>query len=351
MSRVGLKRFVDRRSHQRGALLALLGAFAVAGLEGQSPDGLTGTVIVLNKAAATASFIDLASGAIVSTAQTGDGPHELVMSRDGRLAVGTDYGGNSDGSSLTLFDVASGSRTSTLPLGRYTRPHGIVFLPGDSLVAVTSERAGAVIIVRLSDGDIVGAIETEASGSHMVGVTADGETMWTGDIGSNTVTELSRSGLSRVRSFPAPAQPEAVNVTPDGSRVFAGSNATGRVTAFYTADGSSETVAEGFGWPYRMFLTPDGAQLIVPDLRGEVLRFFDLDGYAELGSIPFPGQGPQGLVLHPDGRHLFLSLSSAGKVAIIDIVTRTVVGELEAGQTPDGIAYSPLTVTPSARDE
>ena len=45
-------------------------------------------------------------------------------------------------------------------------------------------------------------------------------------------------------------------------------------------------------------------------------------------------------------RHLFLSLSAAGKVAIIDIVTRTVVGEIEAGATPDGIGYSALTVTP-----
>jgi DNA-binding beta-propeller fold protein YncE len=228
-------------------------------------------------------------------------------------------------------------------LGRFTRPHGIAFLPGDSLVAVTAEAEGAVIVVRVSDGEIVQVLETEAAGSHMVGVTADGETMWTGDIGSNSVTELSRRG-GRVRALSAPAQPEAVNVTRDGSRVFAGSNSTGLVTVFHTADGSSETVAEGFGWPYRMFLTPDDSQLIVPDLRAEVLRFFDLGSYEELGSIAFPGQGPQGLTLHPNGRHLFLALSAAGKVAIIDIEHRVVVGELPAGERPDGIGYSPVTV-------
>lgn len=178
----------------------------------------------------------------------------------------------------------------------------------------------------------------------MVAATADGETLWTGDIGSNTVTELDRATLSRVRSFLAPAQPEAINVTADGARVFAGSNATGRVTVFDTRTGTSRTVAEGFGWPYRMFLTPGSGQLIVPDLRGEVLRFFDTGDYEELGRMEFPGEAPQGLTLHADGRHLFLSLSAVGRVAVVDIRERKVAGYLPAGAGPDGVGFSPLPV-------
>jgi DNA-binding beta-propeller fold protein YncE len=151
--------------------------------------------------------------------------------------------------------------------------------------------------------------------------------------------------MSRVRSLPAPAQPEAINVTPSGDRVFAGSNATGRVTVFDTEDGSSRTIAEGFGWPYRMFLTPGVGQLIVPDMGGEVLRFFDGESYEELGSIDFAGQAPQGLALHADGRHLFLSLSGANRIAVVDIEDRSVVGYLPAGSSPDGIAYSPVVVS------
>jgi DNA-binding beta-propeller fold protein YncE len=75
----------------------------------------------------------------------------------------------------------------------------------------------------------------------------------------------------------------------------------------------------------------------------ETARFFDGDDYTELGRIPFPGEGPQGLVLHPDGRHLFLSLSAAGRIAIVDIEAREVVGYLPAGLGPDGIGYSALS--------
>jgi DNA-binding beta-propeller fold protein YncE len=245
---------------------------------------------------------------------------------------------------LTVIDVPGMSRTGTIQLGEFARPHGLAFLPGDTHVAVTSEAAGAVVVVELSSGEITEVLRTEAAGSHMLGLTRDGQTIWTGDIGSNTVTELNRRTGAKVRALPAPAQPEAVSVAPDGSRVFAGSNATGRITAWTTADGEARTIAEGFGWPYRVFLTPGIEQILIPDLGNEVLRFFDGDDYDERGRIAFSGEGPQGLVLHPDGRHLFLSLSRANRIAVVDIDTREVVGYLPAGSGPDGIGYSSVVI-------
>lgn len=336
---------MNRSRTHRFVAAALSAAIATGAADAaaQAPEGLTGTVIVLNKQGGNASFIDLATGVVVATAPTGPGPHELVVTRDGRTAVGTDYGGQS----LTVFDVANASVERTIDLGEFTRPHGIVFLPGDSLVAVTSESRGAVVIVRIADGELVEILETNARGSHMVAATADGNTLWTGDMGSHTVTELARGGDAPVRALPAPEQPEAVNVTPSGDRVFAGSNATGRITAWTTDDGQATTVAEGFGWPYRVFLTPGVAQILIPDMRNEVLRFFDGDSYEELGAIPFAGEGPQGLILHPDGRHLFLSLSAADRIAVVDIEARSVIGYLPAGAGPDGIGYSAVQVSPA----
>jgi len=325
------------------AVIALGPGPSYASAQDGPPPGLTGTVVVVNKQGNDASFIDLESGKVVASAPTGIGPHELVVSPDGRLAVVTNYGGGS-ANTLTVFDIASASTLRTIDLGRFTRPHGIAFMPDGDLVAVTSESTSNVVLVRVSDGRVLANISTDARGSHMLGVTEDGDSIWTGDIGSNTVTQLSVADGARVRSFPAPAQPEAVNVSPDGARVFAGSNSTGRVTAFDTADGSPTLVAEEFGWPYRIFLTPGVEQIIIPDLRRETLRFFDGDAYDELGSIDFPGEGPEGLILHPDGRHLFLSLSGGNRIAVVDIDDRVVVGYLPAGEGPDGIGYSAVRV-------
>lgn len=307
----------------------------------QMPE-LGGTVVVANKQAASASFIDVASGEVVATVPTGEGPHELVVSADGATAVVTDYGAPEP--TLTVLDVATASVARTIDLGEWTRPHGIVWLPGDTLVAVTSETKEAVVVVDVPDGRIAYAIPTAAQGSHMVAATADGRFLYTGDMGSHTVSELDGLRRSRTRGFVAGPRPEAITVTPSGDRVFVGSNDEGTVSEIRPESGRRREIAAGFGWPYRIFLTPGVEQILVPDLEREVLRFFDGESYDELGSIAFPGEGPQGLTLHPDGRHLFLSLSRAGRIAVVDIEAREVVGYLPAGAGPDGIGYSPLTL-------
>ena len=176
--------------------------------------GLSGTLVVTNKGPSTATIIDVASGRALATLPTGQGPHEVVLSRDGRVAVVTDYGAQGPGgNTLTVIDVPGLRVARTIELGQYRRPHGIVFLPGDSLVAVTSESTGNVVIVNVAAGVVRSAIPTTQNGSHMVAVVGDGSLMYTGNIGSNSVSELDGRTGKFVRLWQVPAQPEAINVT------------------------------------------------------------------------------------------------------------------------------------------
>lgn len=327
------------------AAIALTLSTALAPTAAAQVPGLTGTVIVTNKTPATATIVDVASGTTLASLPTGNGPHEIVISRDGRTAVVTDYGtGPQPGSSLTIIDVRALKVIHRLALGEYRRPHGIVFLPGDSLVAVTVEASRAVLVVNIRAMTVVKAVPTEKNGSHMVGVAADGVRAWTGDIGSNTVTELDLSTGRALRSIDVPAQPEAINVTADGSEAWVGSNATGRVSVVDTRSGAVTTAAEGFSWPYRVLFSPDATLVLMPDYRGESLRFVERATRREIGRMAFTGGGPQGITFTTDGRRALLSLSAQGKVVAIDVATRSVVGELAVGETPDGVVYTPLVV-------
>lgn len=308
---------------------------------------LPGTAIVTNKAPATATILDVASGATLATLPTGRGPHEIVLSRDGSTAVITDYGtGPRPGSTLTVIDVLARRVVRTISLGTYTRPHGLVFLPGDSVVAVTSEAAQAVILVHVARGEVVRAAKTNKSGSHMVGVAADGVQAWTGDIGSNTVTELDLSTGRIMRSIDVPEQPEAINITPDGSEVWVGSNGTGTVSVVDTYMGSVVKAADGFRWPYRVLFTPDAETVLLPDYTGDALRFLTRRTRKEIGRLEFPQGGPQGITVTPDGRYALLSLSREARVAVIDIASRTVVGYVPAGETPDGVVFTSRVTRP-----
>jgi DNA-binding beta-propeller fold protein YncE len=315
---------------------------SATGAEFEQVSGLTGTLIVTNKEPSTATIIDVASGRALATLPTGNGPHEVVLSKDGRIAVVTDYfGSTGPGNTLTVIDVPGKRVVRTINLGQYTRPHGIVYLPGDSLVAVTSESTQNVVIVAVSSGEIRKAIPTQHQGSHMVAVTADGKRAWTGDIGSNTVSELDIPSGAYVRSIEVPAQPEAINVTPDGREVWVGSNSTGKVSVVDPATGNVTTAAEGVSWPYRVLFTPDLTTVILPDLRKDEVRFLDRATKRELSRLSMPGAGPQGVTLTPDGRYLLESLSQQARVVVVDMNTWKIVGYIPAGRTPDGIAYTP----------
>lgn len=321
----------------------MLGLVATPALAAAQVAALGGTLVVTNKQPSTATIIDVASGRALATLPTGAGPHEVVLSSDGRRAVVTDYGAQQAGRSLTVIDVVGLKVERTIPLDDFPRPHGIVFLPGDTTVAVTSEAARAVVVVDVRSGTVVKVASTGQAGSHMVGVASDGRRAWTGDIGSNTVTELDLVTGEMKRHIDVPAQPEAINVTPDGGEAWVGSNATGRVSVVDTRSGAVATAGEGFGWPYRMLFSPDSRLTLIPDYRNEALRVLDRASKRELGRIAFPGGGPQGITITPDGRYALLSLSSEARVAIIDVAARRVVGHIPAGATPDGIAYTPRT--------
>jgi sugar lactone lactonase YvrE len=302
----------------------------------------TGTIVVVNKNAATANIIDVGSTITLATLPTGQGPHEAVMTTNGRLAVASNYG--ADQPTLTVIDVPGRRVLRTIDLGPYRRPHGLAFLPGDSLLAVTSEATGNVVLVRIADGTVARAIPTTQRGSHMLAIPADGRRIFTGNITDNTVSELDVATGKLVRTFAVPPQPEAINVTSDGSEVWVGSNATGKVSVVDPGTGAVTTAAEGFGWPYRVCFTPDDAVVIIPDLKNNLVRFFDRATRGEVGRLDLPSAQPQAIIAPAGTGVAFLSLSAEDRVAVIDLVTRQVVKYLPAGDGPDGLAYSSLVL-------
>ncbi len=305
----------------------------------QRPDGLRGTLIVLNKQGHDANFIDLASGERLATLPTGRGPHELVVTDDGRWAISTDYGG---GNSLTVFDVKNLRVERTIDLRRYPRPHGILLMPGEQEVIVTSEASSTLIVVNFHTGEIKLAISTRRNSAHMVAVSADGRTAFTSNGGSDTVSVVDVGSSDYVKSIDVPDSPEAITTNKSGSEIWVGSNTDEVVSVISSQDESLVAQWSGFAWPYRILLTNDERYAVVPDLRKNNVRFFNAQSKTELGTLDLPGTRPEGVTLYSDDLTVFLSLSGQNKVLVIDIVKRKVLGEYKTGDSPDGIGYSKL---------
>ena len=300
----------------------------------------TGHLLVANQEDASASLIDLRTDSM-KLIPVGIGPHEAAISPSGRVGVVTIYGQRPPGNQLAIIDIASGTVTRTISLGEYTRPHGVVFIPGDETrVVVTSEATGNVVIVNIETGTVEAAIPTVAQGSHMAAITADGKRVWTSNVTSGSVSEIDLVERKFVRAIPVAPKVEGIAVTPDGSLVLAGSNTDGTVSIIETATGTIVGTLKGFKLPYRLAASADGKTAIVCDPEGGAIAAIDvatraiawkLDGLAS----------PRGVSIAPDGRTAIVTLADDPSVGLVDITSHRLVQTIPVGASPDGVGYGP----------
>jgi YVTN family beta-propeller protein len=315
----------------------------------------TGTVIVANMADNTATLIDVASRRVVATLPTGNGAHEVAVSHDGRYAVVSNYGvRGAPGNSLTVIDVPSAKVVRTIELGDFRRPHGSAFLPGDSLLAITSEMSRVVVLVDFRQGTVAGSIPTNHPASHMLAMTADARRIFTTNVADGTVSELDVTARTFLREITVAPAVEGIAVTPGGEQVWVGSNQQKTVTVLDARTGRAVGTLGGFGMPYRLAITRNGRTVVITDPPNAVVRIVDaatrrdvatvkIDSAGVTAAAEFPGSpSPEGVVISRDGRMAYVALQGSSRLAMIDIATAAVVAYVPTGGGPDGIGYSPF---------
>lgn len=231
-----------------------------------------------NKGEDTVSFVDLATGKERARVRTARMPHEVAISPDGARAAVVAYGGNT----IDLFDIASARFLKRIDLGANHRPHGLVWLSDNRLIATCegSDTLAVVLANAPSAIDQVYSIATSQKGSHMLAVHRD-DTAYVANISAGTVSVVDLDGQVPVRLIKAGKAPEGIA------------------------------------------LSPDGRQLWVADRDGAAVRLFDTATSRELALVP-TGPTPIRVVVTPDGRYAITSNYGSGTLSVIDTRTRRV---------------------------
>src|SRR5258706_7201450 len=95
-------------------------------------------LVVLNKEDATLVTVDPATGKILGTVPTGEGPHEVTVSADGKTAFVGNYGSaQAPGSTISVVDLGAMKELRRFDVSPLRRPHGVFFMDGK--VYFTSE--------------------------------------------------------------------------------------------------------------------------------------------------------------------------------------------------------------------
>jgi YVTN family beta-propeller protein len=306
--------------------------------------GSAQTLLVLNKSDATLSFIDASSGKTVGSVPTGEGPHEIAVSADGKLAFVANYGAQTPGQTISVIDVASKKELRRVDVSPMRRPHGLHVAEGKLFFTAEVNR----VIGRYDPAanQIDWLLGTGQVGTHMVSTnsTKDVTQIYTANIGGDSICVIDKGQNPQawnVTVVPVGKGPEGFDVSPDGKELWAAHSRDGGVSVI---DLATKKVTQTFDVQTkrsnRLKFTPDGKHVLISDLDAGDLVVFDVATKKTLKRIPL-GKQPEGILIVPDGARAYVAVAGDNKLAIIDLKTFEVAGQVTTGGGPDGMAWVP----------
>lgn len=299
-------------------------------------------LVALNKADATLAIIDPATMKVTAKVPTGYGPHEVVLSADGKTAFVSNYGdGPQPGSSISVIDVTTAKelrRVDTMPL---IRPHGLHLIGGK--VYFTAEANRMIARYDPAANKIDWMMGTGQNGSHMVVATADQKRFYTANIGSDSVTAIQLPPFVQpqlpITHIAVGKQPEAIDLSPDGKEVWVGLNAEGMAEVVDVVGYKSVAKIDIKGRPYRVKFTPDGKSVVCTMIASKELLIIDAATRKEIKRIKLESV-PLGIVFSADGKTAFVTAGEPDAVLKVDLASGKITGTVQTGKVPDGIAVS-----------
>jgi len=306
----------------------------------------------------------------VGRVPAGPDPHEVIASPDGKIAYISNYGGGAY-NTISMADLAGRKSLPAIDLGVLHGPHGLWFAGGK--LYFTAEANKVIGRYDPSTGKIDWILGTGQDRTHMILVSSDLNRIFTSNVSSGTISIIDKV----VRPFGFPGPPpgapngpppsprgpngpppgprgpdweqtviavgrgsEGFDVTPDGKELWVANAQDGTISIIDVASKKvTQTLDANVRGANRLKFTLDGKRAFVSSLGGADLAVFDVSTRHDIKRIKL-GRGAAGILMQPDGARVYISCSPDNYVAVIDLTTLEVIGHVDGGQEPDGLAWA-----------
>jgi YVTN family beta-propeller protein len=293
------------------------------------------TLLVLNKEGNVA-MVDPATQKVLAHVPAGEGPHEIVATADGKLAVVSNYGGHT----LSVIDLASRRELRRVDLSPLSRPHGLFAAGGR--IYFTAESNRMVGRYDPASNRVDWKIGTGQDGTHMVMLNRAGTMMFTSNFGSGSISIFERAGGTgdwHQTNVPTGPGVEGFDISPDEKQLWAANAGDGTVSII---DSATKKIVEAFNAgarrSNRLKFTPDGRRVLISDLASGELLVIDASTKKMIKRIR-TGSGSAGILVQPDGSRAYVAATNDNHVAIVDLKTLEMIGQIQTGRGPDGMDW------------
>jgi YVTN family beta-propeller protein len=350
-----------------------------------TPEELSHYIFVPNRASADVAIIDTRLDEVVAHAGVGQVPHQVAVSEDHMKMITS----NTADDTITITDLTTLEPAGTIELGH--EPEHMEISPGGDVVAIGNIGAGTVSLVSLASDSELARIDGLYE-PHNMTFNRDGSLLYVGNLGANVVSVIDVAKAEVIDEIevgaPQSLASEGVADTYQGIiNVTATIDGRFGFAAYGEGDGMAvidldnlETIKtlELGDLPWRAYATTDGRYMVTPnngdetvsivstasleevarlpgaaDMTGvntgmfettafvisrgdDKLVTFDLQTLQPTGDIELPGT-PETGVSTPDGKKLYVALSSTDEVAVIDMASRQLIKRIgDVGDEPWG---------------
>lgn len=281
-------------------------------------------------------------GLASQTVDVGFGAYVVAVSPDGTRLVVT----NALAGTVSVVNTATNKVIATVPVG--SQPAGVVFDPTGtrfyvvnsggvvgsvSAVSLPTNTVAAPIVI--GNGPFLAAIGPAGSPSAgklyvtIYGPNGDGNTVAVIDTTTNQVTTVSVAGAGN--------GPQALAISPDGTRLWVGTAVSGNVSVVDTATNAVVKTIPVSGAAGIAF-SPDGHFVYVANFTANTVSVINTANYTT--TTIGVGTGPSFVAVSPDGSVAYVGNQQDDTVSVINTATKTVIKTLTVDK-PAGLAVSP----------
>jgi YVTN family beta-propeller protein len=355
-----------RRVNVRSRIpLLLLATLPVSALAVAQPAD-SARLLVLSKHDHTLSIVDPASLRVIGKAPSGDDPHEVAASTDGRTAYISNYGFGQF-HTITVIDLAAPRVDKTIDLTPLRGPHGLAFVDGK--LWFTTEVNKCIGRYDPATGKVDWILGTGQNRTHMLYVFPGAKRIVTTNVNAGTVSVLD---FEQAKGGPPPGAPgmppppqgaprgpilppggdwnptvipvgagdEGFDISPDGKEAWVANAGDGTVSIIdLDAKRVTATLQVDVKSANRLKFTPDGKTVLISMLGQGDLMVIDVASHNVKKRIPI-GHGAAGIEMQPDGARAYVACTPDNYVAVIDLKALEVVGHIDASGNPDGLAWA-----------
>jgi YVTN family beta-propeller protein len=349
---------------RKTSFVVLALATFTSALSAQTPQQ---TLLALSKHDHTVAIVDSSTLKVIAKAPVGNDPHEVIASTDGKTAYVSNYGGGAY-NTLAVIDLVAQTAVPSIDLGALKGPHGLDFVGGKLWFTVEGSKAFGSYDPPTQKIDFI--LGTGQNRTHMIYVFDDLKHIVTTNVSSGTVTLIEKMPPRPAGPPPgAPAPPpgmqgpppgpmgppggdwdetvikvgggsEGFDVSPNKKEIWVANAQEGTISIIDVASKKvTDTLTANVQSANRLKFTPDGAHVFVSGLRMENVAVFDAASRKHIKDIQI-GHGAAGIQMQPDGSRAFVAATPDNYVAVIDLKTLEVVGKIDVGVEPDGLAWA-----------